>query len=134
LAHDIIQATMDGADGLPVSIKTRIGQREYDESWLRFVLEHKPAALTVHWRTVKEMSKVDAHWEFAGQVVELRNEISPDTLLVGNGDVIDCRHGEQLVKEHGLDGIMIGRGIFHNPYAFSKEVDWGEIGRDERVA
>ncbi len=131
-AHDIIVAAQDGAGSENVSIKTRIGTREYDETWIRFLLEHKPPMLTVHFRTVKEMSKVPAHWELASSIVALRNEISPDTLLVGNGDVESREQGEKLAKESGLDGIMIGRGIFKNPYVFASSSVWDSVGETER--
>ena len=108
--------------GLPVSVKTRIGYSSKDEwsTWLRTLLEQDIAALTVHLRTKKEMSKVPAHWEIMDEIVALRNEVAPHTKLIGNGDVEDRAEGAEKIKQHGLDGIMIGRGIFHNPYAFSE--------------
>lgn len=109
--------------GLPVSVKTRLGYSSIDErtEWLTFVLEQDIVALTIHLRTKKEMSKVDAHWELMTEIRELRDRIAPNVLLLGNGDVRDRRHGLQLTKEHGIDGVMIGRGIFHDPYAFAPE-------------
>src|SRR5947207_10914403 len=64
LAKEIIDATKEGAAGtIPVSVKTRLGFRAIDFDWIAFVLEQKPAVLTVHARTVSEMSKVPAHWD-----------------------------------------------------------------------
>lgn len=110
------------SSGLPVSVKTRLGFSSLDEriAWLSFLLEQDIVTLTVHLRTKREMSKVDAHWELMPEIKQLRDEIAPETLLVGNGDVRDWTHGEQLVEQTGIDGIMIGRGIFHNPFAFEK--------------
>lgn len=107
--------------GLPVSVKTRLGYSSIGEwrEWLTFILEQDVAALTVHLRTKKEMSKVDAHWELMTEIRQLRDTVAPQTLLLGNGDVRDRRHAISLVSQHGIDGIMIGRGIFHNPYAFA---------------
>ncbi len=107
--------------GLPVSVKTRIGYISVDEwsTWLRILLEQDIAALTVHLRTKKEMSKVPAHWEIVDDIVKLRDEVAPNTLIIANGDIEDREHGETLIKKHRLDGVMIGRGIFHNPYAFT---------------
>jgi tRNA-dihydrouridine synthase len=133
LAHEIIIATQKGAGELPVSIKTRIGTKDYDESWLGFLLEHKPAMLTVHFRSVKEMSKVDAHWELAEQIVELRNKISPNTLIIGNGDVLTRDQAEKLSKKYNLDGIMIGRGIFSDPYIFAKDTPWKNMTKERKV-
>lgn len=120
LAGDIITATKEA--GLPVSVKTRLGDVRVDEwrSWLTYLLQQDIANLTVHLRTRKEMSKVPAHYELIPEIVALRNEIAPHTLLTINGDIKNRRHGEELAKQYDVDGIMIGRGIFTNPYAFIK--------------
>jgi tRNA-dihydrouridine synthase len=111
--------------GLPVSVKTRLGYTYVDEwkEWLRFVLEQDVAVLTIHLRTKKEMSKVPAHFELIPDIVALRNEVSPETLLVINGDVRDRAHGLEFFEQYGVDGVMIGRGIFTNPYAFSDRAE-----------
>lgn len=108
--------------GLPVSVKTRLGYTYVDEwrDWLTHLLKQDIVTLTIHLRTKKEMSKVDAHWELMTPIRELRDQVAPQTLLIGNGDVRDYTHGLELVREHGIDGVMIGRGIFHNPFAFEK--------------
>lgn len=107
--------------GLPVSVKTRLGYSYVDEwrEWLTFLLEQDIVTLTVHLRTKKEMSKVDAHWELMREIRELRDAVASQTLLIGNGDVRDRKHGMKLIEETGIDGVMIGRGIFHNPFAFA---------------
>lgn len=122
LAAEIIAAAKSA--GLPVSVKTRLGYTSIDEwqNWLGHLLRQDITALTVHLRSKKEMSKVPAHWELMPEIKKLRDEIAPQTLLLGNGDVRDRAHGEELVKQSGIDGIMIGRGIFHNPFAFEKTV------------
>lgn len=120
VAADIIAATKAAAGDLPVSVKTRIGLRTIEtERWISHILRQNVAALTVHGRTVKEMSKVPAHWDEIAKAVQLRNELAPDTVLIGNGDVIDRADGTRLAAESGTDGIMIGRGIFHNLFAFA---------------
>jgi tRNA-dihydrouridine synthase len=135
LAHEIIEATRKGLDGrLPLSVKTRIGFTEVDLSWIEFLLGHDLAMLTVHGRTRKEMSKVPAHWDIIGQCRELRDRLAPNTLLVGNGDVESRLHGAELAKQYDLDGIMIGRGVFHDPYVFATESPWATIGREKRIA
>ena len=120
-AAEIIQASKAG--GLPVSVKTRLGYSEIDEwrEWLKHVFKQDIANLSIHLRTRREMSKVDAHWELIGEIKQLRDEIAPDTLLTINGDIPDRKTGLELAEKYGIDGIMIGRGIFHNPYAFEKE-------------
>lgn len=120
LAAQLIAATKEA--GLPVSVKTRIGfKTTKTEEWLSFLLQQDITALTVHGRTQKEMSKVPARWDEIAKAVQLRNEIAPNTLIIGNGDVRDRQHGEQLVQQYGVDGVMIGRGVFHNPFAFERE-------------
>jgi len=132
LAEDIITATKKGAGDFPVSIKTRLGFTTIDLSWHEFLLGFELSMLTVHFRTRKEMSKVPAHWEYATEVVGLRDKIAPQTLVVGNGDVMSRHQGEKLAKQHGLDGIMIGRGVFHDPFVFAKNSTWQDIGEIER--
>lgn len=121
LAAEMIEAAK--SSGLPVSVKTRLGYSRIDEwrDWLSFLLEQNIAALTVHLRTKKEVSKVDAHWEIMPEIKQLRDEIASQTLLIGNGDVRDRSHGLELINETGIDGVMIGRGVFQNPFAFAKE-------------
>ncbi|HCU0745482.1 TPA: tRNA-dihydrouridine synthase [Staphylococcus aureus] len=121
VAAEIIQATKAG--GLPVSVKTRLGYYEIDEwkDWLKHVFEQDIANLSIHLRTRKEMSKVDAHWELIEVIKNLRDEITPNTLLTINGDIPDRKTGLELAEKYGIDGVMIGRGIFHNPFAFEKE-------------
>ncbi|HDE0437140.1 TPA: tRNA dihydrouridine synthase [Staphylococcus aureus] len=121
VAAEIIQSTKAG--GLPVSVKTRLGYYEIDEwkDWLKHVFEQDIANLSIHLRTRKEMSKVDAHWELIEAIKNLRDEIAPNTLLTINGDIPDRKTGLELAEKYGIDGIMIGRGIFHNPFAFEKE-------------
>lgn len=121
VAAELIQAAKAG--GLPVSVKTRLGFSEIDEwkSWLKHILEQDIANLSIHLRTRDEMSKVPAHWELVPEIKKLRDEVAPDTLLTINGDIPDRQTGQKLAEQYGVDGVMIGRGIFHNPFAFEKE-------------
>lgn len=121
VAADLIQAAKAG--GLPVSVKTRLGHAKVEEfrEWLKHLLEQDIANLSIHLRTKVEMSKVDAHWELIPEIVQLRDEIAPHTLLTINGDIPDRQVGMELVEKYGVDGVMIGRGVFHNPFAFEKE-------------
>jgi tRNA-dihydrouridine synthase len=122
LADEIIEATRRGLAGrLPLSVKTRLGFNEVDMTWFEFLFGKNLDMLTVHGRTRKEMSKVPAHWDLIGHVRELRDKRAPETLVVGNGDVESRAHGIALSKQYGLDGIMIGRGIFKDPFVFSED-------------
>lgn len=121
VAADLIAAAKTG--GLPVSVKTRIGYAEMSEmeAWLTHILQQGIANLSIHLRTRNEMSKVDAHWEVIPQIMALRDKIAPNTLITINGDIPDRQKGLELFEQYGVDGIMIGRGIFKNPYAFEVE-------------
>ncbi|WP_018923568.1 tRNA dihydrouridine synthase [Salsuginibacillus kocurii] len=121
VAADLIQAAKAG--GLPVSVKTRLGVKEVDEwrDWLTHLLKQDIVNLSIHLRTRDEMSKVDAHWELIPEIKELRDQVAPDTLLTINGDIPDRQTGLKLAHQYGVDGVMIGRGIFNNPFAFEKE-------------
>lgn len=109
--------------GLPVSVKTRLGYSSIDEwrEWISHILRQDIVNFTIHLRTKKEMSKVPAHYELISEIKKLRDDIAPQTLLTINGDIRDYQHGMGLVEQYGVDGIMIGRGIFANPFAFEHE-------------
>lgn len=108
--------------GMPVSVKTRLGYSSVEEwrDWLTHLLQQDIATLTIHLRTKREMSKVPAHWELIPEIKALRDEIAPQTLLVINGDVKNREEGEKLAAKYGVDGIMIGRGVFTDPFCFAQ--------------
>ena len=112
--------------GLPVSVKTRLGYSTVDEwrAWLTTLLQQDIVNLTIHLRTKKEMSKVAAHYELIDDIVALRDAIAPQTLLTINGDIRDRAHGMALVAAHpGVNGVMIGRGVFADPFCFAPRAD-----------
>ena len=121
VAAELIEAAKAG--GLPVSVKTRLGYTDVNEwkEWLTHILKQDIANLSIHLRTRKEMSEVDAHWELIPEIKKLRDSVAPNTLLTINGDIPDRETGLKLAREYGVDGVMIGRGIFKNPFAFEKE-------------
>lgn len=134
LAKNLIEATQQGVDGkIPVSVKTRVGFDKVDMGWIEFLLRQNLSALTVHGRTSKEQSKVPNNWDLIGEIRRMRDEIAPETLVIGNGDVLSRKQGEELAKKHGLDGIMIGRGIFQDPYVFSTNSPWEAMKPAEKV-
>lgn len=119
LALQVLEAARKGAGNIPVTVKTRIGYNKVDMEWIRLLLRQNLPALTIHLRTRKEMSDVPAHWEIMREIVKLRDELSPSTLIIGNGDVMSIEDGAEKAKESGCDGVMIGRGIFGKPWLFS---------------
>jgi len=134
LAVEMIQATQKAAASkIPVSVKTRLGYNEIDLSWAELLLQQNLDMLTIHGRTKKEMSKVPSNWSAIGDIRELRDKIAPSTKIVGNGDVISRQQGLELAKTHKLDGIMIGRGIFGDPYIFAKDSPWLNKSKQDKI-
>lgn len=120
VAAELIKAAKAG--GLPVSVKTRLGSTRVDEwkEWLTHILKQDIANLSIHLRTKKEMSQVAAHWELIPEIKALRDAIAPHTLITINGDIPNYEVGMELATKYGIDGVMIGRGVFHNPFCFEK--------------
>lgn len=135
LAKEIILAVKKGADGLPVSVKTRIGVKEIQtEKWIRFLLEQNLDCITVHGRTVKEQSEAPNHWDEIGKAVKIRNEMKLKTLIIGNGDIQTRKNAFEKIEKYKLDGIMIGRGIFNNLWIFNKEnIDPTKISYENKL-
>jgi nifR3 family TIM-barrel protein len=123
LAVKIIEAAKRGVKGkIPVSVKTRIGYSTNElKEWLPLILKTEPAAVTIHARTVKELSRVPARWVHVSEAVKIRDKVKSKTLIIGNGDVTDLAMAKKLAKQTGADGVMIGRGIFGNPWLFSNK-------------
>lgn len=132
-AVEVIKAVQDGAGQLPVSVKTRLGFNDIDYSWHELLLRQNLSMLTIHGRTRKELSSVPNKWDSIGKVRELRDEIAPQTLIIGNGDVLSRQQGLELADEYKLDGIMIGRGIFSDPFIFAEHSPWSEYTRGQRI-
>ena len=131
-AVEVIRAAKRGADKIPVSVKTRLGyNKDMLEEWLPVILKENPAAVTIHARTRKEMSKVPARWERVKRAVEVRNEMGSDALILGNGDVKNIEEAKARVAETGADGVMIGRGIFGTPWLFNETAE--DISVEERL-
>lgn len=134
LAREIIQATKEGTDGkIPVSVKTRLGRKEFNHDWITLLLEQTLNMLSIHLRTVAELSKVPAHWDLMHQIKQMRDELSPETALVGNGDVENRTEANLLAEKYGIDGIMIGRGIFHDPFACCIESPWQHMTPTQKL-
>lgn len=132
LAKKIIQETKRGAGSLPVSVKTRIGYNKIiTEEWVRSLIEAEPASITIHGRTMKEMSKVPAHWDEIGKAAVLCREAGIP--IIGNGDVMTYAEGMEKAEQYGLDGIMVGRAIFSNPWFFDPNIDPIKKTRQERI-
>ncbi len=119
LAQEIILASKE-ATKLPVSVKTRTGIRQHEtERWINQLLETKPAAITLHGRIQKQQSDGEANWDEIAKAVDLRDASGLEIPVLGNGDVLSYAQAVDYTQQYGVDGVMIGRGIFHNPWFFN---------------
>ena len=133
LAREIIRAAKEGAGDMPVSVKTRIGFSKNEiETWLPELLAENPAAVIIHGRTKKEMSEVAAHWDVIARSVEIAKE--SNVLIIGNGDVQSLCDGLEKSLQSNVDGVMVGRGIFGNPWFFNKKILIENISLRERFS
>lgn len=121
LVKNIIKSTKKGSGGLPVSVKTRLGiNRNISDEWIKFLLKQNLACITIHGRIAKQMSQGEADWMEIGKICRLREKIAPETLIIGNGDVKSFKEVMEKHDMYRVDGVMIGRGVFNNPWVFDK--------------
>jgi len=136
LAKKIIEATKEGVNGrIPVSVKTRLGFSKIQlEDWIGFLLKDcNVEYLTVHGRTVSELTRVPCHFDEFEKISELRDKINKNALIFGNGDILSYKQGVEVCEQYNIDGVMIGRGIFQNPWIFNKNVNIEDIKTKERI-
>ena len=136
LAAELVQAAGEG--GLPVSVKTRIGYAaDESEEWLGHLLRQPISTLTVHGRTAEQESEGPVDWDAIRRAVILRDQLGVETAILGNGDVISATEIHERSAHYGLDGVMVGRGIFTDPYLFAKDGSAGRFAQapaEERIA
>ncbi len=135
LASEVITATLEGANGkIPVSVKTRMGfKNNKTEEWSEFLLNHNIQALTMHGRIAKEMSKKPANWEEIKRVVEIRDSMKKDIVIIGNGDVESFEEIQEKHEMYGVDGVMIGRGVFKDPFIFNPNRSFDDLSVEEKL-
>ncbi|BFU92072.1 MAG: tRNA-dihydrouridine synthase [Nitrospira sp.] len=134
---------------LPLSVKTRLG---YDsvtvEEWVEEILMEQPAVISLHGRTLRQMYRGSADWSAIGRAVTLVR--GTGTLLLGNGDIQSLDDIAVRVRETGVDGVLVGRGVLGAPWFFRsreqarmrargmKDIDLGqdpsEVSLNERFA
>ena len=131
LAKEIISVVKKEAKGIPVSVKTRLGYDSVDiDGWIGFLLEQGLDSITIHGRLSKEGYTTPSRWMGISNCVKLRDEVSPNTMIIGNGDIKNLEQGKEYVERYGVDGFMIGRAILNNPWIFSGKED---ISKEERI-
>ncbi len=103
---------------LPVSVKTRIGYNSIViEEWVKHLLETEPVNITFHGRTLKQMYSGLADWEAISRAAKIVHET--ETTILGNGDIASLPDAHERIKKFGLDGVLIGRASFGNPWLFN---------------
>jgi tRNA-dihydrouridine synthase len=119
LVKDIIDAVKSESENIPVSVKTRIGyDKIITKEWIGFLLKQKLDLITVHGRISKQGYNEPANWDEISKVVNLRDAISPTTVILGNGDIQDLDMANDYIKSYGIDGVMVGRAVMNNPWFF----------------
>jgi len=123
LAKEVIRATIKGANGkIPVSVKTRVGWTQNEiETWIPAILECNVAAIILHGRTRKVMSKIPANWDWIQRASEIVKASGKPTKIIGNGDIVSLEQGREYIKRYHVDGVLVARGIFGNPWFFDAE-------------
>ncbi|MGH7798028.1 MAG: tRNA dihydrouridine synthase [Candidatus Binatia bacterium] len=105
---------------IPVSVKTRLGyDRNVIDDWLSTLLTEKPAAISLHGRTLEQGYKGAADWDAIARAVEIAE--GSGVLIFGNGDVQDLRDAYRRVRQTGVDGILIGRSAQGDPWLFREK-------------
>lgn len=107
---------------IPVSVKTRIGYNEpVVDTWIPTLLEMEPAAIALHGRTLKQQYSGNSNWEEVKKAAKYCKQAGVP--ILGNGDVLTREQASEYIEKYDVDGILIGRGSFGNPFAFSNESD-----------
>jgi nifR3 family TIM-barrel protein len=133
LAKEIVYSVKEST-AKPVSVKTRTGLNQHStEDWIAHILETKPDMLTLHGRTRKMMYKGLADWDEIQKAAEMTKAALPDSLFLGNGDILSVEQGYDYSEKYKVDGVMIGRGLMSNPYMFA-ETPLSEKSIEERTA
>lgn len=105
---------------IPLSVKTRIG---YDavivERWIEHLLAEQPVAVSVHGRTLEQMYRGEADWSAIERAAQLA--CGTGTLLLGNGDVQSLHDVVRRVRQHGVHGVLVGRGTLGEPWLFRRK-------------
>ncbi len=115
--HDALPSYRQERRLLPVSVKTRIGyDHEQVAEWIPNLLAMQPAAIALHGRTLTQHYGGSANWDAIAHAASLAK--NSGTLILGNGDVQSLTDANEKITAYGVDGILIGRATFGNPFIF----------------
>ncbi|MDO7485593.1 tRNA dihydrouridine synthase DusB [Peribacillus sp. NPDC096622] len=124
--YEMVSAVVDAVEK-PVTVKMRIG---WDDEHV-FAIQNAQAveraggkAVSMHGRTRVQMYEGKANWDIIREVKK-----SINIPLIGNGDVETPQDAERMLKETGVDGVMIGRAALGNPWMIYRTVKYLETGQ-----
>lgn len=124
MAAEIVKAV-----NLPVTAKTRLGWTESDKPILEAAERLQDAgiaALAIHGRTRDQLYAGQADWKLIGEV---KNNPKIYIPIIGNGDINSAQKAKQLLKQTGVDALMIGRGAIGRPWLFKEVKYYLETGK-----
>lgn len=115
---------------LPVSVKTRIGvdKVEVDE-WMATLMEGKPANISLHGRTLRQLYQGSADWEAIGRATAVVHKLGGH--ILGNGDISNLEDAKAKIKQYGVDGVLIGRSAEGNPGIFNSQITNDKFSNEE---
>ena len=103
---------------VPFTVKFRAGWDRYgDEAFAvaRMAKEEGLDAVCIHARTRTQMFKGKADWSILAEMKSIAG-----LPVIGNGDIKSADDAERMIRETGVDGVMIGRGGMGNPWLFGQ--------------
>ena len=118
LFQAIVQSAVKAAGDIPVTVKMRKG---IDADHLTFLESGKAArdagvvAVALHGRTAADFYSGKADWD---AIAELRAAL-PDVQVLGNGDIWSAQDAVNMMKQTGVDGVVVGRGCLGRPWLFA---------------
>ena len=124
-AEKVMIAVVENS-AVPVTLKMRIG---WDKNSIVAVEVAKIAekvgisAIIVHGRTRSEFYSGTANWDIIKEVKK-----SVKIPVIGNGDIVDEESAKEIFEKTNVDGIMIGRASFGNPWIFREIISYLETG------
>lgn len=127
------------ASNIPVTVKTRIGwdmnSISIHETAVR-LQDTGIAALIIHGRTKSQMYSGEANWNVISEVKNDQRIVIP---IIGNGDIVTAQQAIEYPAKYGVDGVMIGRATFGNPFIFREiselrqGIEVQPVSIDERI-
>ena len=113
----IVSAAVRSAGEVPVSVKMRKGIDDEHLTYLdagRAARDAGVVAVALHARTAEEYYSGKADWS---AITKLR-EALPDTQVLGNGDIWSATDAVEMMRQTGVDGVVVGRGCLGRPWLF----------------